>query len=70
MSRYSEVQAEVNRILVGGSGGSAAQSPASNDVDDLARRMIASEFDNGAARKAALGSRYEEVQARVNEILS
>ena len=68
-SRYLEVQAEVNRILAGGSGGGAAQSPAADDVDDLARRVIAGEFGNGAARKAALGDRYAEVQARVNEML-
>lgn len=68
-SRYSEVQAEVNRILAGGSGGGAAQSPAADDVDDLARRVIAGEFGNGATRKAALGDRYAEVQARVNEML-
>lgn len=68
-SRYSEVQAEVNRILAGGSGGGAAQAPAADDVDELARRVIAGEFGNGAARKAALGSRYAEVQARVNEML-
>lgn len=69
-SRYDEVQAEVNRILAGGgSGGGAAQAPAADSVDDLARRVIAGEFGNGAARKAALGSRYAEVQARVNEML-
>ena len=68
-SRYSEVQAEVNRILGGGSGGSAAQAPAADDVENLARRVIAGEFGNGAARKAALGDRYAEVQARVNEML-
>ena len=62
-SRYSEVQAEVNRILAGGSGGPAAQAPASDDVDDLARRVIAGEFGNGTARKAALGSpHYAEVK--------
>lgn len=68
-SRYDEVQAEVNRILGGGSGAPAAQTPAADDVDDLARRVIAGEFGNGAAREAALGDRYAEVQARVNEML-
>ena len=68
-SRYDEVQAEVNRILAGGSGAPAAQAPAADDVGDLARRVIAGEFGNGEARKAALGSRYAEVQARVNEML-
>ena len=73
-SRYDEVQAEVNRILLGG-GSTAASVPASSsapegDIDDLARRVIADEFGNGETRKAALGSRYAEVQARVNEILA
>lgn len=68
-SRYDDVQAEVNRILVGGSGGGAAQAPSSDDVDDLARRVLTDEFGNGSARKAALGSRYAEVQARGNEML-
>ena len=68
-SRYSEVQAEVNRILAGGSGAPATQAPAADDVDDLARRVIAGEFGNGEARRAALGDRYDEVQARVNEML-
>ena len=69
-SRYSEVQTEVNRMLVGSSsaGSQQASAPAS-DVDELARRAIAGEFGNGGARKAALGSRYAEVQARVNEML-
>ena len=71
--RYAEVQAEVNRILGGGgSGGSAGStggSSSSLDVDDLARRVIAGEFGNGDARKAALGSNYSAVQARVNEML-
>lgn len=68
-SRYDEVQAEVNRILGGGSGENAAQAPGADDLDDLARRVIAGEFGNGAARKAALGDRYAEVQARVNKML-
>lgn len=38
-------------------------------TDDLARRVIAGEFGTGDARKQALGSRYDEVQARVNQLL-
>ena len=71
--RYAEVQAEVNRILGGGGSGGSADSTggssSSVDVNDLARRMIAGEFGNGDARKAALGSNYSAVQARVNEML-
>lgn len=63
------MQAEVNRILAGDSGAPVTSAPATDDVDDLARRVIAGEFGNGAARKAALGDHYAEVQARVNEML-
>lgn len=41
----------------------------SGTADELARRVIAGEFGSGNARRGALGSRYAEVQARVNEIL-
>ena len=60
-SRYDEVQAEVNRILLGGGSGI--------DVDAMARRVIAGEFGNGDERKRRLGSNYDTVQRRVNEIL-
>lgn len=42
---------------------------ATGSTDDLARRVIAGEFGTGEARKAALGARYGEVQARVNQML-
>ena len=60
-SRYDEVQAEVNRILLGGGSGI--------DVDAMARRVIADEFGNGDERKRRLGPNYDAVQRRVNEIL-
>lgn len=66
-SRYDEVQAEVNRILAGGS--SAPAQPATPDVDALARAVIRGDYGNGDARRAALGANYDAVQARVNEIL-
>ena len=70
-SRYAEVQAEVNRILGGGSTSSSGDSGSKGlaDIDDLARRTINGEFGNGDARKKALGSSYAAVQARVNEML-
>lgn len=51
-------------------GGKVVPSEVSGTVADLAKRVIAGEFGNGDARKAALGSRYDEVQAEVNRILS
>ena len=38
-------------------------------TDELAKEVIAGKYGNGEARKKALGSRYNEVQARVNEML-
>ncbi len=54
--------AELKAAITGGgvSGGGEAAAPAGS-VSDLARRVIAGEFGNGEARKAALGSRYAEV---------
>lgn len=44
--------------------------PVEKSVDELAREVLAGKHGNGSDRKKALGSRYEEVQKRVNEILS
>ena len=50
---------------------SAPNSDISNkSVDELAKEVIAGKYGNGEDRKNALGSRYNEVQARVNEILN
>lgn len=53
---------------------SQPSQPASNiankSTDELAREVIAGKYGNGDARKNALGSRYSEVQRRVNEILA
>lgn len=43
--------------------------PTEKSIDELAQEVIAGKYGNGDTRKQALGSRYEEVQARVNEIL-
>jgi len=43
---------------------------ANKSVDELAKEVIAGKYGNGEDRKKALGSRYSEVQARVNEMLS
>lgn len=49
---------------------SGSSSAPSGDVASLARRIINGKFGNGEVRKRALGSRYSEVQAEVNRILS
>ena len=58
--------------ITGGSSSSAPSggSAPSGSATDLAKRVIAGEFGNGDDRKAALGSRYDEVQAEVNRILN
>lgn len=57
------------RADTGGAPGGSGSGAPSGDVSELAERVIAGEFGNGDARKAALGDRYDEVQAEVNRIL-
>ncbi len=40
------------------------------NIEELAQAVIRGEYGNGDERKQKLGSLYEQVQARVNEILS
>lgn len=49
-------------------GVSVATQP-EKSIDELAHEVIGGKHGNGEVRKKALGSRYNEVQARVNEIL-
>lgn len=67
---YNTVQAKVNELLGVSGGSSSSSSSQTVDIDALARRVINGEFGNGDARKKALGSNYDAVQKRVNEILS
>ncbi len=46
-----------------------SQSAPTKSVETLAHEVIEGKYGNGEERKNALGSRYSEVQARVNEIL-
>ena len=60
-----------NDIRTAMAGGAVTPQPTpavSGDVEDLALRAIAGEFGNGDARRAALGSMYEAVQSRINEM--
>ena len=45
-------------------------NPVEKSVDELAQEVLAGKHGNGEQRKKSLGSRYDEVQKRVNEILS
>lgn len=48
----------------------AAATATDEAIDQLAREVIAGKHGNGANRKASLGSNYDAVQKRVNEILN
>lgn len=66
-ANYDAVQARVNEIL--GVGGSSEGSSGGVDIDSLARSVIRGDYGNGEERRRRLGSLYDAVQARVNEIL-
>ena len=75
-SKFPYIAAEVNKRL-NGSTTTAPSNPVtpSNDLSkytdaQLADKVIAGEFGNGDARKAALDSRYNVVQSIVNQKLS
>ncbi len=53
-----------------GCGGSAATSGGGVDIDSLAWAVINGDYGNGEERRQRLGSNYDAVQCRVNEILS
>ena len=65
--RFPELVQVVNSRLDGGN----KPEPVNNEksAEELARAVIRGEYGNGDERKNRLGSRYNEVQARVNEIL-
>lgn len=62
LSKMDYIIAEANKI-------NSTPTP-TKSVEELAREVIAGKYGNGEDRKKALGSRYAEVQARVNEILA
>jgi N-acetyl-anhydromuramyl-L-alanine amidase AmpD len=62
LSKMDYIIAEANKI-------NSTPAP-TKSVDELAREVIVGKYGNGEDRKKALGSRYAEVQARVNEILT
>lgn len=69
-SKFPYIASEVNKRLNGSSASVPSNDISSKSVDELAKEVIAGKYGNGDARKSALGPRYGEVQARVNEILN
>lgn len=69
-SKFAYIAEQVNKKL--GSASTAPSTGANTGYTDaqLADMVIAGQFGNGDARKQALGSRYEAVQAIVNQKLS
>ena len=51
-------------------GAAPVQQNASGSVSELAAAVLRGDFGNGPSRQAALGARFDEVQAEVNRILS
>lgn len=68
-SQYAAVQARVNQILAPNAKPAPKPAP-QKTVDQLAREVIDGKHGNGDARKKALGSQYNAVQKRVDEILT
>ena len=62
------IENDIRTAMAGGAVTPQPTPPVSGDVEDLALRAIAGEFGNGDARRAALGSMYEVVQSRINEM--
>lgn len=62
--------AELRAYITGGKAAIDSTPAVEGSIDELAKRVINGDFGNGEERKAALGSRYSEVQARVNEMLA
>lgn len=62
------IENDIRAAMAGGAVTSQPTPAVSGDVEDLALRAIAGEFGNGDARRSALGSMYEAVQARINEM--
>ena len=68
-SNYNKVMQRVNELLGVTSKPKPASKPQTKGVDQLAREVIDGKHGSGDAREKSLGSRYREVQARVNQLI-
>ena len=57
------------RDLISEINGTTKQVEETKSITDLANEVIAGKYGDGEDRKKALGNKYNEVQAKVNEIL-
>ena len=67
---YSEVQARVNQLMSGSAPAQAA--PTKKSIDEIAKEVIRGDWGNGQDRinrLSAAGYNYNEVQARVNQLM-
>ena len=67
--RLPAITNNANAMVAGGGSAPVASAP-DGDVSALADAVIRGDYGNGPARQAALGARYDEVQAEVNRRLS
>lgn len=70
---YEEIQKRVNELVAKMSTGEPTTPPTTEEltaaeIDALANAVIRGDYGNGTTRKRKLGSKYEAVQRRVNEI--
>jgi len=67
-ARLGDIAANANAIL--GGAAPAPSAPVTGNIEAMAQGVIRGDYGNGSARVAALGSMYDAVQARVNDILN
>lgn len=66
--QYDAVQKRVNELA--GGKATSKPAPAKKSVDQLAKEVMDGKHGGGDARKKSLGSQYDAVQDRVNELLA
>lgn len=67
--RLNSIASQANAKLGGKAPAPVKPSAPSGSLDAIAQAVIRGEYGNGDERKRRLGSRYNEVQARVNQLL-
>lgn len=70
-ARLPNIASQAHARYKGGSSTPAPVQPSAptGDLDSIARAVIRGDYGNGSERQRRLGSRYAEVQARVNQLL-